>query len=83
MYRYFLFHYYDYYPSGGMHDCALKANNIDEFIAYINNNVDLFSNFHYYDATEDKVMYAKMEKYEDKDYFMRQRFLEWSEKRNG
>jgi hypothetical protein len=30
MYRYLVFAYDRYYPSGGMSDCELKSNDIDE-----------------------------------------------------
>ena len=81
MYRYFLFHCYNYYPSGGMLDCALKTNNFDELVPFINEhyNDTLMDRIYYYDAVEDKYMCAKMEWYKDEDYFDRQRFLEWKE----
>ena len=79
--RYLLFCYPEYYPHGGMEDCELKTNNLDELAPYINKNYndDLFYHFHYYDIVKDKIMYAVMETYDDENYFVRQRFVCWSE----
>lgn len=81
MYRYLLFHCYNYYPSGGILDCVLKTNNFDELVPFINEhyNDTLMDHIHYYDTVEDKCMHAKMEMYENEDFFYRQRFLEWKE----
>lgn len=81
MYRYLLFCYYDYYPCGGMSDCAFKTNNFDELALYIDNicNNDTFDNFHYYDIIEDKIVYADMEVYEDENGFSKYRFAEWED----
>lgn len=35
MYKYLLFAFDDYYPSGGMDDCIYKFNNLDELKGYI------------------------------------------------
>ena len=81
MYRYLLFHCYDYYPGGGMRDCVLKTNNFDELVPFINEHYDdtFFDGIHYYDAVEDKVGYAVMERYENADFFSRQRFVCWKD----
>lgn len=82
MYRYFLFYCPHYYPSGGMEDCVLKTNNLDELVPFINENYNddpYYATIHYYDAVEDKVWYAAMELYQNDDYFERQRFDYWSE----
>lgn len=82
MYRYLLFYCPDYYPGGGMRDCDLKTNNIEELIPFINTNYDddFMSHIHYYDTVEDKVYYAVMETYENEEYYTRQRFVKWEEK---
>ena len=36
MYRYYLFQCDTYYPSGGMYDCKLKTNNLEDLIPFIN-----------------------------------------------
>lgn len=63
MYRYYLFFYYDYYPSGGMEDCVLKTNNFDDLEPFIYENYDedwYCGTISYYDAVEDKTMYASI-----------------------
>ena len=80
MYRYFLFYCPYYYPSGGMKDCVLKTNNVDELVPFINENYGdepYLNSFHYYDAVEDKTWCAEMEEYQNDDYFERQRFVCW------
>lgn len=81
MYRYLLFHCYNYYPSGGMRDCKLKTNNIDDFVPFINKEYSdtLLDHIHYYDTVEDKFYDAIMETYENENYFTRQRFVKWEE----
>lgn len=83
MYRYFLFFYYDYYPHGGMEDCVLMTNNFDDLEQCIHANYEddyYMATISYYDAAEDKTMYADMEYYETEDYFTRWRFVGWEEK---
>lgn len=84
MYRYLLFYCPYYYPSGGMRDCELKTNNIDELAPFINEhyNDTLLDSIHYYDTVEDKVYDAVMETYKNENYFTRQRFVRWKENRN-
>lgn len=79
MYRYLLFQCDTYYPAGGMYDCKLKTNNLEDLIPFINKhyNEELWGNIHYYDAVEDKIYNAIMEKYQDENYFDRQRFIRW------
>ena len=81
MYRYFLFYCPYYYPGGGMRDCDLKTNNIDELIPFINTNYNdaWMSHIHYYDTVEDKSYDAEMEEYENEEGWTRQRFLRWKE----
>ena len=82
MYRYLLFFYYDYYPCGGMKDCVLKTNNFDELEKFIHENYEndwYMGTITYYDAIEDKHIYADMEIYEDEYYCDKWRFLGWKE----
>jgi hypothetical protein len=81
MYRYLLFHCYNYYPGGGMNDCKFKTNNFDELVSFINEhyNDTLMDYIHCYDVVEDKRYEAIMKLYENKDGFVRQRFLRWEE----
>ena len=82
MYRYFLFYYDHYYPAGGMNDCVLKTNNFDDLEQFIHTNYEddyLYGTISYYDALEDKAMYAVMEEYTNEDYFTRHRFAGWEE----
>lgn len=82
MYRYFLFFYDTYYPSGGMEDCVLKTNNFDDLEQFIHENYEddyYMSTISYYDVAEDKTMYADMEYYDNEHYLTRWRFLGWEE----
>ena len=82
MYRYLLFYYNDYYPSGGMDDCVLKTNNFDDLEQFIHKEYedDYFQGtIHYYDAVKDRIVFAKMEKYKTEDYFIRWKFTGWKE----
>lgn len=84
MYRYLLFFYNDYYPSGGMEDCVLKTNNFDDLEQFIHTTYtdDWYQGtISYYDTLEDKVIYADMEWYENEDHFDRWRFVKWGEKK--
>lgn len=78
MYRYLLFQCPIYYPGGGMYDCELKTNNLDELVPFINEhyNDTLLDTIHYYDVVEDRIYNAVMETYEDNG-FDRQRFIRW------
>ena len=84
MYRYLLFFYYDYYPSGGMEDCELKTNNFDDLEKYINENLLneywYQSTISYYDSVENKIMYANIEDYYGEDYRAKYKFLGWEER---
>ena len=83
MYRYYLFFYFDYYPHGGMEDCVLKTNNLDDIEKFIHDNYEddwFLGTIAYYDAMEDKYFVAYMEMYENEDHFDRWRFSEWEEK---
>ena len=85
MYRYLLFFYYDYYPRGGMKDCVLKTNNFDDLEKFIHEHYEddwYMGEIAYYDATEDKYIYADMETYDDEGYYTRWRFLGWEENQN-
>ena len=79
MYRYYLFFYENYYPSGGMEDCVLKTNNFDElmpFIKELHSRDWQYGTVAYYDALEDKYFTA------DIDYNFDTRkweFLGWEE----
>lgn len=56
MYRYLLFTYPGYYPTGGMEDCILKSNSFDEIKQFIKENrVHVFhDNLYVYDIKENK-----------------------------
>lgn len=80
MYRYLLFFYYDYYPSGGMRDCVLKTNNFYDLEKFIHENYEddwYMGTIAYYDTIDDKYVCANMELYENEDFFDRWRFLGW------
>lgn len=83
MYRYYLFFYYDYYPHGGMEDCVLKTNNLDDIEKFIHDNYEddwFLGTIAYYDAMKDKYFVAYMEMYENEYHFDEWRFSEWEEK---
>lgn len=70
MYRYLLFFYYDYYPSGGMNDCVLKTNNYDDMERVIKEEFQdelTFGNIAYYDTVEDKYFIASTTWDQDRD----------------
>ena len=83
MYRYFLFCCEDYYPSGGMEDCVLKTNDLNEMARYIDENYsdDIHISLHYYDIVEDKIMYALRDEFYEDNCFERQKFVCWSKDR--
>ncbi len=61
MYRYYLFFYEDFYPSGGMEDCELRTNNFDELMSFIkeHHEEDWYrGTIAYYDAVDDKYFIA-------------------------
>lgn len=81
MYRYFLFFYNDFYPLGGMEDCVLKTNNFDDLEPFIHANYEgdyYQGTIAYYDALEDKTVYADID-YVEEDYFDKWHFLGWEE----
>lgn len=57
MYRYLVFEYDCYYPSGGMDDCKLKTNKLEEAMEFMNNSdwdyIDI------YDCVEDCMIQSK------------------------
>lgn len=82
MYRYLLFYYNHYYPHGGMEDCVLKTNNLDDLEKFIHANYEddyYQGTISYYDALEDKTMFANMEEYINENWFSRWRFIGWEE----
>ena len=82
MYRYFLFFCDTYYPSGGMDDCVLKTNNLDDLEKRVHSQCEndyYIGTIHYYDAVEDKTWYAKTEEYTTKDYLIRWKFTGWED----
>lgn len=84
MYRYYLFFYQDYYPLGGMEDCALKTNNYDDLVPYINEHYGddwYLGTIAFYDAVEDKYFEAIMEKRRDTTDDLYE-FSLWEEKEN-
>ena len=69
MYRYLLFYYPEYYPSGGMEDCVFKTNSINDLEKYVNEDlIDEYwyqSTISYYDIVEDQIWFADIEEYDD------------------
>ena len=67
MEKYLLFAYADYYPCGGMEDCVLVANSIEElnlFIPqYIKEHGWCTDNMHYYDCQTGRT-------YEAEEFYM-------------
>lgn len=59
IYRFLLFTYSDYYPSGGMDDCIFKTNNIDTIEKFINDDKEYTyrDNLYVYDIKEDKTIH--------------------------
>ena len=82
MYRYFLFYCPYYYPDGGMEDCILKTNNLDDIEPFLRTTYKddhYLCTISYYDALEDKTFYACLEEYENEDHMTRWRILGWEE----
>ena len=76
MYRYYLFFYDNYYPCGGMYDCALKTNSFNELeqrVQKIIENYDHNCNLSYYDAMEDTTWHADIDDLEARKW----RFIKW------
>ena len=79
MYRYYLFYYDRFYPSGGMEDCVLKTDNFDDLMPFIEENY--FKEWWdgtlaYYDALEDKYFIADIDYNAYSKLYM---FLGWDE----
>lgn len=84
-YRYYLFYYDDYYPSGGMEDCVHKTNDFAELEQIIILDYDGkpdWATIAYYDAVDDKYFVADMRWHKGKDYFDVLRFHGWEEVNN-
>jgi len=57
MYRYLVFEYYCYYPSGGMNDCGLKTNELEEAIEHMNDSDCEYIDI--YDCVEGRIIQSK------------------------
>lgn len=82
MYRYYLFVYNDFYPSGGMEDCVFKTNNFCELEQIVILDYECESYLRtiaYYDAVDDKYFVADMRWHKSKDSFDVLRFHGWEE----
>ena len=81
MYRYLLFYYQDYYPRGGMEDCVLKTNGLDDLEKYVNENlIDEYwyqCTISYYDTVEDKTWFADIEEYDDENHLIQYKLSGW------
>ena len=85
MYRYFLYYFWDYYPKGGMNDCVLKTNDLEELTQFVKDKCckepELCSDeIHFYDAYTDKKYIAEFEmvcEYEGQDF--KRYFVKWLE----
>ncbi len=82
MEKYLLFAYDSYYPDGGMNDCILVANSIEELnsyvLKYIEENDRDFDYIHYYDCQTGKTYEAE---FEDEIYdhvFRKKKFAGWN-----
>lgn len=60
MYKYFVFAFPIFYPSGGLRDCILKTNDIKEAINYYNQATD-DNVVEIYDAEKDEIIKRKEE----------------------
>ncbi|MGG0667761.1 hypothetical protein ABE073_04445 [Lederbergia citrisecunda] len=72
MNRYLVFGFHDYYPGGGMKDCKLKTNELNEVIEFVKmwEGKDKDSNYehlHVYDGERDEVIYEA--RFDINDYF--------------
>ena len=82
MYRYLLFYYDHYYPSGGMEDCILKSNNYAEIEQTVKEKFDgdyFLGTIAYYDIAEDEYYMADMMWYEDGEGCPVLKFEGWKE----
>jgi hypothetical protein len=84
MYRYLLFGYDNYYPSGGMNDFIKGFNNYDEFIKdYIHDNYDNYQlvknneKFLQINFSIDKKTYGNINDYNSVIEKTKNKFLEW------
>lgn len=57
MYRYLVFEYYNYYPSGGMNDCELKTNKLEEATKHMNDSDSEYIDI--YDCVEGRIIQSK------------------------
>ena len=62
MKRYLIFGYGDFYPGGGMEDCKLKTDSINEVVEFIKawegkDEEEDYENLHVYDGERDEVIY--------------------------
>ena len=77
MEKYLLFAYMDYYPCGGMEDCVLVANSIEElnsFIPqYLKDQAWCTDNMHYYDCQTGKTYIAEFN-----EELNNKQFVQWS-----
>lgn len=58
MYRYLLFTYSNFYPTGGIEDCIFKSNSLDEIKKFIKENrVHVYhDNIYAFDINNDKTI---------------------------
>lgn len=79
MNKYLLFAYPEYYPAGGMDDCILVAESLDELNLYANEyikeNGDYIDFLEYYDLQNNQRYMAKV-------YFLRQKIIIWEQQEN-
>ena len=65
MEKYLLFAYADYYPCGGMEDCVLVANSIEELNLFIPQYIKEYGwctdNMHYYDCQTGRTYEAEFD----------------------
>lgn len=77
-----LFAFHEYYPCGGMDDCAFVADNIDELnsyaLQYIEDNNDDFDCMYYYDCNSGKTYEAEFEEEIYNLVFTKKRFVGWN-----
>ncbi|MEK3887478.1 hypothetical protein [Bacillus sp. FSL K6-3431] len=61
-FKYLIFGFSHYYPGGGMEDCVLKTNKIQEVKNYVEkwsveDKGNDYENLHVYDAVKDRLIY--------------------------
>lgn len=80
MEKYLLFAYREYYPSGGMDDCILVANSIEELnsyaLKYIEENSNDFDYMHYYDCQTGRTYEAEFD--DEINSFSKKKFVAWN-----